>query len=233
MKLNGEGMSVPDLEGFLPAAGVTVPSGSKLESGTLTLNLAMSGPVDKLVITGPVNLSNAKLSGFSMGSKLGALSSFAGLGGGGGSDTEIQTLSTDLHKDSEGAHAQNLNLVVPTIGTVTGDANVSSDGKLDCKMVANLKGGAGGAIVQATSGFGLVGGGGKSSGGKSAGRGIPFRIEGTTSNPVFVPDVGGLATGVAKEGAAGALETASAGKSMAGGATGALGGLLGGKKKSQ
>jgi AsmA protein len=175
-------------------------------------------------------MSNARLAGFSMGSKLGALSSFAGLGAGGsGSDTEIQSLGANLRVDPVGTHAQNLSVVVPSIGTVTGDANVSSDGKLNCKMVANLKGGVGGALGQATSGFGVSGGGGKSSGGG----GIPFRIEGTTSNPIFVPDVGGMAEGIAKEGGAGALEAAAGGKSVAGGATGAVGGLLGGKKKQQ
>lgn len=230
MKLDGKSMPVPDLEGVLPAVGVTVPSGSRLESGTLNVNLTISGPIDKLVITGPADMSNARLAGFSMGSKLGALSSFAGLGAGGsGSDTEIQSLGANLRVDPVGTHAQNLSVVVPSIGTVTGDANVSSDGKLNCKMVANLKGGVGGALGQATSGFGVSGGGGKSSGGG----GIPFRIEGTTSNPIFVPDVGGMAEGIAKEGGAGALEAAAGGKSVAGGATGAVGGLLGGKKKQQ
>lgn len=232
MKLNGEGMPVPDLEGVLPAVGVTVPSGSKLEGGTLNLNLAISGPVDKLVITGPVNMSNAKLAGFSMGSKLGALSSFTGLGGGGGggSDTVIQTLSTNLRVEPSGTHAQNLNLVIPSIGTITGDANVSSDNKLDCKMNAKLSGGAGGALGQATSGLGLLGGGGKSGG---SGGGIPFRIEGTTSNPIFVPDVAGMATGMAKSQAAGALGNAVGGKGAGGAVGGALGGLLGGKNKQQ
>jgi AsmA protein len=231
MKLNGEGMPVPDLEGVLPAVGVMVPSGSKLEGGTLNLNLAINGPVDKLVITGPVNMSNAKLAGFSMGSKLGALSSFTGLGGGGGggSDTVIQTLSTNLRVDPGGTHAQNLNLVISSIGTITGDGNVSSDGKLDCKMLAKLSGGAGGAIGQATSVVPGFGGGGK--GGSS--NGVPFRIEGTTSNPIFVPDVAGMATGMAKDQAAGALGNALGGKSTGGDVGGALGGLLGGKKKPQ
>ncbi|HYL46122.1 MAG TPA: AsmA family protein [Candidatus Limnocylindrales bacterium] len=231
MKLVGDGMPVPDLEGALPAVGVTVPSGSKLEGGTLNLNLAINGPVDKLVITGPVNMSNAKLAGFSMGSKLGALSSFTGLGGGGGgggSDTVIQTLSTNLRVDPGGTHAQNLNLVIASIGTVTGDGNVSADGKLDCKMVAKLSGGAGGALSQTTSMIPGLGGGGK--GGSSGG--IPFRIEGTTSNPIFVPDVAGMAKGMAQGEAAGAVENVLGGKSS-GGAAGALGGLLGGKKKPQ
>ena len=76
MKLNGSGMPVADLEGVLPAVGVTLPSGAALTSGSLNLNLTITGPVDKLIIAGPVDLANGKLSGFNLKSKLGALSSF-------------------------------------------------------------------------------------------------------------------------------------------------------------
>ena len=76
MKLNGSGMPVADLEGVLPAVGVTLPSGAALTSGSLNLNLTITGPVNKLVIVGPVDLANGKLSGFNLKSKLGALSSF-------------------------------------------------------------------------------------------------------------------------------------------------------------
>jgi AsmA protein len=228
MKMKGQAMPVGDLEGVLPAIGVTLPTGAKLEGGTLEADLGISGPVSKLVIVGPINLSNSKLAGFNLKQKLGALSSFTGLGGS-GSDTEIQTLSANLHVDPEGTHAQNLNLVVPTIGTITGDGNVSASGQLNCKMVAKLAGGAGavtGAVGQLT----------KMSGGSQSG-GIPFTIQGTTANPIFVPDVagmaGGLATGIAK-GQLGGLASGAggAGGSAAGQAAGALGGLLG-KKKPQ
>jgi AsmA protein len=216
MKMIGKGMPVPDLEGMLPAVGVTLPSGASLQGGTLETSLAISGPVNRLVITGPVNLANAKLTGFSLGSKLGALGSFAGLGGGKGSDTEIQTASMNLRMDPEGTHAQNLNIVAPAIGTITGDANISASGQLDCKMNAKLSGG-GGAGQMVTK----LGGGGQSGG-------IPFKIQGTTSNPIFIPDVAGLAEGMAK-GTVGGLT--GAGTSGAGQAAGALGGLFGKKKK--
>ena len=39
MRLNGQSMPVSDLEGFLPAVGVVVPPGSKLQGGSLTMNL--------------------------------------------------------------------------------------------------------------------------------------------------------------------------------------------------
>ena len=217
MKMNGQTMPVADLEGILPAVGVALPSGAKLESGSLDLALAISGPVDKLVITGPVNLSNGKIAGFSLSSKLGALGSFTGLGGKGGSDTEIQKLSADLRQDPSGTQANNLIVVVPSIGTVTGTANVSASGQLDCKMNAKLAGGIG-TVTSAMTSFG----------GKGAqSNGIPFKITGTTSNPIFMPDVTGMAGSMAKGLAGGA--TGAAGGAT-GAATSALGGLFGKKK---
>ena len=55
-----------------------LPFGSKLNGGTLSADLAINGPLDKLVIAGPVRMSNTKLAGFDMGAKLGALSAFSG-----------------------------------------------------------------------------------------------------------------------------------------------------------
>jgi AsmA protein len=214
MKLNGQAMSVPDLEGMLPAVGVTLPSGSSLKTGTLEMNLALSGPVDHLTITGPVNLSDAKLAGFNAGSKLGALGSFAGLGGKGGSDTEIKTLSTHVRVDSSGTHAEDLNVVVPSIGTITGNANISPTGQLDCKMVAKLSAG-GDAMSGVASRVSSFGGGSQG--------GVPFKISGTTSNPVFLPDIGGMVGNVAKNPAGVAGAPAAA-------ATGAVKGLFGKKK---
>lgn len=215
MKMAGKGMPVPDLEGVLPAVGVTLPSGARLETGTLDTTLSISGPVDKLVISGPVDLSNAKLAGFNLKGKLGGLASFAGLGGGGGSsDTEIQKLSANVHVDPAGTQAQNLDLVVPSLGSITGNGNVSSTGQLDCKMVAKLgMNNAVGAVTSALSQF--TGGNASGSGG------IPFKITGTTSNPVFLPDVAGMMGGMTK-GVPGQNNPANA-------ASGILGGLL--KKK--
>ncbi|MGB9242926.1 MAG: AsmA family protein [Candidatus Acidiferrales bacterium] len=229
LKLNGQAMSVPDLEGVLPAVGVTLPSGSALTTGTLDANLAIAGPADKLVITGPVKLVNGTIKGFSVSSKLGALGSFAGLGGNKSSDTVIESLTTNVRVEPAGTHAQDLNVVIQGIGSITGDANVDAAGKLDCKMVAHVSGGALGGVSKVAS---LpLGGGGK---GDSSGGGIPFHITGTTSNPVFVPDVAGVAGGLAKGGAGAALgggkALGGAAGGAAGGATGALGGLLGKKK---
>ena len=190
MKLAGQAMPAPDVQGALPAIGITLPSGASLESGALDVALTMDGPVDKLVIAGPVNLSNAKLAGFNLKSKLGALSSFTGLGGGGGSDTDIQTLSGNLRVDPAGTHVDNLNVVAPSIGTVTGNANISPAGQLNCKMAAKLaaSNSPAGALTSTLSSF---------TGGVAAkGGSIPFTVTGTTSNPVFMPDIAGMAGGM-------------------------------------
>src|SRR5450432_4280391 len=98
-------------------------------------------------------------------------------------------------------------------------------------MVANLAGGLGKGIGgvtniagDATKGVGgalgaLTGGSARSS--VNSGGGIPFAITGTTSNPVVIPDVGGMVGGIAK----GVVPTGMG----QGGAAGALGGLLGRK----
>jgi AsmA protein len=236
MRLNGQAMPVGDLEGFLPAVGVVVPAGSKLQGGALTMNLTVSGPADKLVISGPINLSGAKLAGFSLKSKLGALGSIPGLGGGGGggggSDTEIQTLSASVRNDPSGTKIDNLNLVMPSLGTVTGSGTVSAAGQLNFKLLANLAGAGGALTSMAGAAAGgvtgalssLTGGGG---GSKSGNNGIPFIVQGTTSNPVVLPDVGGMAKNALKG-------TVPGGQgSPANAATGLVGGLLGKKKAPQ
>jgi AsmA protein len=240
MRLNAQAMPVADLEGFLPAVGVVVPSGSKLQGGSLTANLTVTGPADKLVISGPINLSNAKLAGFSLKSKLGALGSIPGLGGsgggGGGSDTDIQTLSATVRNDPSGTTINSLNLVMPSLGTVTGNGTVSAAGQLNFKMVANLSGAAGaltGAAGAAGAGGGKLGGaigaftGGGGGGGGGSSNGIAFIVQGTTSNPQVIPDTKSIAVGAAK----GAIPGGQGGTT--GAAAGALGGLFGKKKTPQ
>jgi AsmA protein len=70
LKLNAPNMSVDELESLLPMLGVVLPSGSKLQGGTLSADLAINGPLNNLVVAGPVRMSNTKLAGFDMGSKL-------------------------------------------------------------------------------------------------------------------------------------------------------------------
>ncbi len=138
LKLNAPDMSVDELEAMLPALGVVLPSGSKLKGGTLSADLAISGPLDKLVISGPVRMSNTKLAGFDMGAKLGALSAFSGKAPS-NSDTTIQSASLNARIAPEMTRADAINVTIPSLGVVTGAGTISPTGALDFQMVADLQ----------------------------------------------------------------------------------------------
>lgn len=213
LKLDAPSMPVDELEAMLPSMGVVLPSGSQLKGGTLSAELGITGPIDKLVITGPVRLSNTQLANFDLGSKLGALSAFAGKSVS-NPNTSIQNASLDARLAMGGTRADNINLTVPAIGVITGAGTVSPAGDLAFKMLADLHGG-------------MVGGLSKVAGTTSGKGGIPFAIEGTTSNPKFIPDVGGVVAGMAKG------EVTNLAKGQIPGAqnvTKGLGGILGKKK---
>ena len=217
MKLDAPNMSVDDLEAMLPAFGVILPSGSQLKGGTLSANLNIAGPIDKLVITGPVRLANSKLAGFDLGSKLSALSAFTGKTAS-NPDTSIQNFSLNARMAPEGTKADNINLAIPALGVITGAGTVSPAGALAFKMLASLQGGVAGGLSQ-MAGLG------------SAKGGIPFSIAGTTSKPEFVPDVKGMATGMAGSALQGVLSGNKPGTNKPGNVVDSLGGFLGKKKQ--
>jgi AsmA protein len=213
LQLNAPNMPVDELEAMLPAIGVVLPSGSELKGGTLSTELAIVGPLDRLVITGPVRMANTRLANFDLGAKLGALSAFAGKSAS-NRDTSIQNASLQARVAPEGTKADNINLTVPAIGVITGAGTVSPSGALAFKMLADLQGG-------------MVGGLSKVAEAGSGKGGIPFAIEGTTASPKFVPDVGGVVGGLAKG------QLSNVAKGQVPGATNVtkgLGGILGRKK---
>ena len=173
MKVAGNGMPVDDLEAALPALGVVLPSGSALQGGTASVDLTVAGPSDNPVISGPVRLTNAKLAGFDAGSKMSSVPALAGRQTG-GKDTSIKDFSTTVRVSPEGVQANGINVDIPALGVISGGGNVSSSGTLNFAMTAKLSGGPG--LIQNTG----IGG---------QDQGVPFSIEGTASDPKFVPDV--------------------------------------------
>ncbi len=138
LKLNGQGMPVDELEAMLPAVGVKLPTGATLKGGDLNINLTSTGPVDKLVTTGSVQMQNAALANFNLGSKLSSISALSGKQT--GNDTDIKNLSSDVRVSPEGTQANNINMNVPAIGVVTGAGTVSPLNQLAFKMTATLGG---------------------------------------------------------------------------------------------
>jgi AsmA protein len=177
MKLNADNMPVEDLETLLPAFGLELPRGSSLQGGTLTADFTITGPVSQIVIAGPVKLANTKLAGFDMGSKLSAIEALSGAKT--GPDTTIQNLSSNVRYSPSGVQTNNVDVVIPALGTLKGDGTVSQQNALNYKMQAALNG----SVVSGLSKVAGVGAGGAT---------IPFLIEGSASDPKFVPDMKGL-----------------------------------------
>jgi AsmA protein len=235
IKLNAKDMPAKDLEAFLPALGIILPKGTSLEAGTLNANLNLTGPLSKLITTGDVGLFNGKLAGFDLGSKMSSIASLAGIKS--GKDLDIQKLTTNLRMAPDGLKAENFVAVVPSVGNLSGAGTVDSKNNLDFKMAAMLTSTLGdvGSPVSDVSGIlGKATGGGS---GCKTGTTVPFLIHGTTADPKFIPDVGGLAAGMIKSqlGCAAGLESGAgkdAGKAPAD-AINSLGGLLKKKKPPQ
>jgi AsmA protein len=225
LKIVGKNMAVNDVEGLLPAFGVVMPSGAALQGGNVNMDLTAEGPLDRLVINGPLNITGTHLSGFNLGSKLGAIAAFTGNKG--SMDTLIQTFSSALRVAPEGIRADNIVLDVPSMGTVTGNGVIAGDNSLDFKMLLKLSGNSG--ILGSLAGL--------SAGGQS--KGLPFLIQGKTSNPVFRPAFGNAVTGGLQDSLLGAVQGNKGNKTDAQQGQqkpdlkDALGGLLNKKKKPQ
>ena len=143
-------------------------------------------------------MTNAKLAGFDLGSKLAAIPALAGKQTG-GKDTSIQNLSATVRVSPEGVQANAINVDIPALGVVTGGGAVSSSGALNFDMNATLSAGPG--LIQKT-GAGVQDGGG-----------VPFSIQGTPSDPKFIPDVKRIASNAITRKVASAIpETPLAGK---------------------
>jgi AsmA protein len=218
MKLNADNLPVDDLETLLPALGVVLPSGSKLQGGTLSADLTISGSVNQLVIAGPVKLANTKLAGFDMGSKFSSVAALAGAKT--GPDTSIQNFSTQVHYSPSGIQTSNVNLVLPALGTMQGNGTVSPQNELDYKMTANFNGS-------------VVGGLTKMAGVSGNGATVPFSITGTASNPKFMPDVKGMLSNQLGNQLKKNLGSQVPGGQNGQGVVDAIGGLFGKKKPKQ
>jgi|HubBroStandDraft_6_1064221.scaffolds.fasta_scaffold32196_2 AsmA protein len=245
LKITGDGLPATDLESFLPALGINLPDKSRLSAGTMNTNLHVSGPTDKLVTDGTIGLFNGKLAGFDLGKKLSGIGSLAGIKS--GSDLIIEKFTTNLHMATTGLRADNLDAVVPALGSMVGNGTVDAKNNLDFKLVATVNNNVATAAAGSVAG-GMGGTVGKMLDGgaaacKNGGIKVPLQIHGTTSSPQFVPDIGGAAASLLKSefscvgsgGGAGGITNAAG--ALAGGSKGnaadtinQLGGLLGKKK---
>jgi len=233
VSLKAKGMPATDLQSFLPAVGVNLPKGASLQTGTIDADLAIAGPTKNLVTTGNVGLFSAKLAGFDLGSKMSAISSLAGLKT--GNDLAIDKVTTDLRVAPNGIQVSNFAAAIPSLGNLVGGGDVNASNQLDFKMAATVTSGLGALASPVTGVAALMGKATGTQSGCKNGTTVPFQIQGTMSDPKFVPDVGGLAAGLLKS-QLGCVGNAAGGLgSNASKAAGAITGVtsLFGKKKGQ
>jgi AsmA protein len=181
LHLSAPNLPVDQVEQLLPAAGVTLPSGSRLKGGAITASLAVTGPVNAVTIAGPIEIDNSSLQGFDLGAKIQGINPISGTSNG----TEIQKLSAVVNNSPQGTRFTNIDAEVPKIGSATGEGTVSPSEELNFQLNAKIAAlsAVGGADNSAVGGF--FGKGSQSNSG-----GIPLTITGTASNPSIHAQVG-------------------------------------------
>jgi AsmA protein len=209
--LSGRGMAIPELEAMLPAMNIELPQGSSLQGGTANVKLVVTGTFNNLATTGSLSLDHTRLTGFDLGSKMAVIEMLAGIKR--SPNTDIETFSANVATNPESTSIDALTLVAPAIGELTGAGVISANHALDFKMNVTLH----------TSGYVMAAVGHKGD------TSVPFLVQGTSSNPVFKPDMKSIASTELKSIASGELNKLGAPNAER--AVGVLQGLLGGKKK--
>lgn len=189
LKVAAAAVPIDELQSLMTAAGVKLPNGTQLKGGTLTLGLDITGAANDLVVTGPVELENAQLVGYDLGSKISGIAALGGVKT--GTTTTIQTMKFDLQASNTGVQVNNIDGTILGMGRSTGSGTVSPTGTLSFRLVAH---------VTNARGAGKVGVGfmtkmnqfGKSASEKEAAQGVPMLVAGTANDPVITADVSGL-----------------------------------------
>jgi AsmA protein len=189
MKVTGARVPIDELQPLMTATGVKLPNGSQLKGGTLSIALAVTGPANDLVITGPVDLENTRLVGFDLGSKISGIAALGGVKT--GSTTTIQSLKFDLSASRAGIKVAHIDSLVAAMGESTGSGTVSPTGALSFRLIAH---------VTSARGMGKVGVGlltkmnrlGNADSAQDSAQGVPMLVAGTADNPVITADVTGL-----------------------------------------
>lgn len=183
-------MPVDAVENLLPAVGIRLPSGSRLQGGTLTAQLAITGTATNPEIKGPVEVDNTELAGFDLAQKLGGLK----IPGNAENATKIQVLKAEVDSTVPQTALTNIDAEIPAIGTATGQGTVTAAGGLNFQLTAKLSGS--GQVGQmanaATTALGGALGGLLHT---AVSRGVPLTITGTTSDPVIQANVGQMLKG--------------------------------------
>ena len=180
MKMAAPAMEVQELTAMLPALDIVLPQGSSLQGGTASANFSVDGPSDNFVADGTLALRKTRLAGFDLGSNINTIARLTGIKI--SPNTDFDNISAGVHVGPEGRKIENISVIAPAIGELTGAGNVSPAHALDFKMRIKLHTG---ALLDFVNASGTTS--------------VPFFIQGTSSQPKFVPDVKGLVGGIVQQ----------------------------------
>jgi AsmA protein len=178
MVLVAQEIQAADVEHVLQADAIALPGGASLQSGTANAHLTVTGPSNALAVNGSLHAQNFTVAGFDLGSKLKPVAALASFNT--GANTVLQSLDAKLNMSPTLAKLDGLSAVVQGIGSVTGAGTLRDQKDLDFHLVAHLNasGGAIGGFTKLTR-VNLL-------------SNVPFRVEGTTDNPKFEPDMNAM-----------------------------------------
>jgi AsmA protein len=186
LKIAGQNLPIDELQSLMTAAAVRLPNGAVLKGGSLSLNLAITGHVKSLVITGPIAVENTHLVGFDIGSKIHGVAARSGLKT--GDTTDFEKLRVNVRVTNAGVMVDKIDAVIPAMGELTGSGTVSPANQLDFDLIVR---------VASAKGIGKIGvglltklnGSGGTAGDAS---GVPMRVVGTPEDPYITADVSGI-----------------------------------------
>ncbi|MGO8934861.1 MAG: DUF748 domain-containing protein [Terracidiphilus sp.] len=187
LRLSAPNLPIDQLEQLLPAAGITLPSGSQLQGGTLTANLTITGPANAITIAGPIEIDNTKLAGFDLGSKIQGINPLGGTSGG----TQIEKVSANVNSSPQMTSFSDIYASVPVIGTASGSGTISPSEELNFQLTAKLNNSsmAGSAVNTGVNTIANVLGDRSNT---AASKGIPLTITGMASNPTIRANLGAM-----------------------------------------
>src|SRR5208282_4016328 len=141
LKLHGQHVGVAGMEGLIENLGIPLPPGASLRGGSLSADLSVDGPLGRLVITGPVTLTDVEISGFNFATWVGGMASLGGIKN--SPDTLIQSIHCKVRAAPEGIRLDDVSVVMAEVGPITGAGTVSADNHLEFHMQAELHSGKG------------------------------------------------------------------------------------------
>jgi AsmA protein len=186
LKLAAQNLPIDELQSLMTAAAIRLPNGSVLKGGRLSMDLAITGPVKSLVITGPIAIDDTRLVGFDIGSKIHGVAALSGLKT--GDTTDFEKMRMNVRMTNAGVEVDKIDAVIPAMGELSGSGRVSPANQLDFELIVKLASAKGFGKIGVGLFTKLNGSGGTS--GNSAG--VPMRVTGTPDDPYITANVGSI-----------------------------------------